>query len=67
VSWLWLLPAFAPLAAVVALACSLRHVRDEATALQASLSAWERLAVAMGDLDHEARRAELDLRRLTRR
>jgi hypothetical protein len=67
VSWLWLLPAFATLAAVVTLACLLRHVRDEATALQASLSAWERLAVAMGDLDHEARRAELDLRRLTRR
>jgi hypothetical protein len=67
VSWLWLLPALVTPGAVVVLAASLRHVRDEATALQASLSAWERLAVAMGDLDHEARRAELDLRRLTRR
>jgi hypothetical protein len=67
VSWLWVLPAFATLAAVVVLAYSLRRVGDEAQGLQVSLLQWERLAVAMGDLDHEARRAELDLRRLTRR
>jgi hypothetical protein len=67
VSWLWLLPGFFTVSAVVVLGVGLRRVAAEASALRASLGAWDRLAVAMGDLEHDARRAELDLRRLTRR
>jgi hypothetical protein len=71
-SWLWLLPASAVLTAVGVTAVQLRRVADEATALQRSLARWDRMAVAVGDLEHDAYAAERNLRglrsrRLTRR
>lgn len=67
VDWIWVLPASAVLGAVVVSAAALRAVAVEARALQQSLAGWERMAVAVGDLEHEARQAERDLRRLVRR
>lgn len=64
---LWLLPASITLASVLVLAASLRRVAHEAQHLRRSLADWDRLAVATGDLAHEARAAERGLRRLTRR
>ena len=66
-SWVWLLPAAAVIAAVVASAVQLRRVADEAVALRTSLAGWDRMAVAIGDLEHDAREAERNLQRLTRR
>jgi hypothetical protein len=67
VDWIWILPAAAVLAAVAVSAVVLRSVAVEARALQVALARWDRLAVSVGDLEHEARQAERDLRRLTRR
>jgi hypothetical protein len=67
VTWLWLLPAFATLGALVVLAAALRVVAAEAQALRHALAAWSRMAVAVHDLEHESRRAERALRRVTRR
>jgi hypothetical protein len=67
VQWIWVLPALVVLGAVVVTAVALRAVAVEARALQLSLAAWDRLAVSVGDLEHDAQQAERDLRRLTRR
>jgi hypothetical protein len=67
VDLIWVLPAFAVLSAAVVSAVVLRSVAVAARALQVSLARWDRLAVSVGDLEHEARQAERDLRRLTRR
>jgi hypothetical protein len=53
--------------AVVALAVSLRAVGTEARALRTSVGAWGRMAVAIADLEHESRRVERELRRVTHR
>ena len=66
-SWVWLLPAAAVFAAVVTSAVQLRRVADEAVALRTSLAEWDRMAVAIGDLEHDAHEAERNLQRLTRR
>lgn len=63
----WLLPASVTLASVLVLCASLRRVAHEARQLRQSLAACDRLAVAVGDLAHEARATELGLRRLTHR
>jgi hypothetical protein len=67
VSWVWVLPACATLGAVVVVAVVLRNLATEARALQATLASWDHLAVAVGDLEHDAHRAGLALRQLTRR
>jgi hypothetical protein len=67
VAWVWVLPAFAVVAAVVVSAIVLAHVAREARAMHASLDRWGRLAVAVDDLQHDARQAERNLRRLTHR
>jgi hypothetical protein len=67
VSWIWLVPAAAVLGAVVVSASALRRVAAEARDLQRALQRWERMAVSVDDLQHESRRVERNLRRLTRR
>jgi hypothetical protein len=67
VPWFWLLPACATLGAVVVFASVMRRVGDEARALRSSLVDWNRLTVAIADLEHEGRHAERDIRRLTSR
>jgi hypothetical protein len=67
VSWLWILPTAVVLAGLGVLALGLRRVADEAVLLRASLRSWDRMAVAIGDLEHETRSVERDLRRLRRR
>ena len=67
VSWLWLLPAFCTLGALAVLAAGLRRVAAEASALRSSLAAWDRLAVAMADLEHQANDVGRELRRVGRR
>ena len=65
-SWIWVVPASAVLAAVVVSAIALRRVAVETRALQISLDAWGRMAVAVDDLQHEAHQVERNLRRLRR-
>ena len=66
-AWVWVLPAFAVLGAVVVSAIVLSSVAREARSMQSSLDRWSRLAVAVDDLQHDARHAERNLRRLTHR
>jgi hypothetical protein len=66
-SWVWMLPASAVLVALVVSAVALRRVAIEARALQVSLDGWSRMAVAVDDLQHDARQVERNLRALTHR
>jgi hypothetical protein len=67
VTWLWILPIAVVLIGLGVLTLGLRRVAAEAVLLRVSLRSWDRMAVAIGDLEHDTRSVERDLRRLRRR
>jgi hypothetical protein len=66
-SWYWLLPAATTVLALAVLTVALGRLARELRLLGSSLRAIGRVAVAVDDLGHDARRVDRSLRRLTHR
>lgn len=65
-SWLWLIPAAVVLLALGLATVLFRSIAHEARAAQRALLDVERVAVAVDDLDHDARSVERTWRRVSR-
>jgi hypothetical protein len=67
VIWFWGVTATSTVVSVAVLAVTVHRVAIEATALRNAATNFARVAVAVDDLEHDARRVERTLARLAHR